>query len=199
MLAAFVLTNCPAPPDPVYRGLPLSEWLSMIGIRLHDWEWEEKGATPGEALRAIGTNALPLIASELRVRDSRLRIWLQGLLEENQLDDHWMRTPAWYRHGQAPEACVLLGTNSVSVVPVIAELLSTEVQLYTRCTAAWCLESLGTNAWAAIPALDRAVKERTVVIVDQGKTNDYAEHALVATRGVASNRDNFISLEMNAP
>jgi len=199
MLAAFVITDHPAPPDPIYKGQPLSKWLSMVGMRLHDWEWEEIGATPSEALQAIGTNALPLIISELRVRDSRPRIWLQETLMENQLDDHWMRRPAWYRHGQALEACVALGTNSVSVVPVIAELLSSEVQLYTRYGAAWCLESLGTNAWAAIPALERAVKEKSLVIVESGQTNDYAAKALVAVRGVVSKLDGSNLSETNAP
>jgi hypothetical protein len=92
-LAALLIYDHPAPPDPIYKGQPLSEGLSMVGIRLHGWEWEINGATPSKALQAIGTNALPLIISELRVRDSRLRIWLQETLMENQLDDHWMRPP----------------------------------------------------------------------------------------------------------
>jgi hypothetical protein len=89
----LLIYDHPAPPDPIYKGQPLSEGLSMVGIRLHGWDWEINGATPSKALQAIGTNALPLIISELRVRDSRLRIWLQETLMENQLDDHWMRPP----------------------------------------------------------------------------------------------------------
>jgi hypothetical protein len=80
-LAALLIYDHPAPPDPIYKGQPLSEGLSMVGIRLHGWEWEINGATPSKALQAIGTNALPLIISELRVRDSRLRIWLQETLD----------------------------------------------------------------------------------------------------------------------
>jgi hypothetical protein len=180
---ALAMARPEPPPDPVYKRIPLSKWLYMSGMRLHDWEWKKIGAHPREAIRAIGTNALPMIVAELRVRDSKLQMWLHDKLEKR----HWesrMPEPAWCRHSDALRACHWLGDKSLPVVPVIAELLSEDVHFISRYHAADYLERLGLKASVAIPALEAAVQSKALVFwKERGKTNDYAATALLSIQG----------------
>jgi hypothetical protein len=180
---ALAMARSEPPPDPVYKGIPLSEWLSMSGMRLHDWEWKEIGAHPKEAIRAIGTNALPMIVAELRVRDSKLQMWLHDKMEKRDWENR-MPDPAWWRHSKALQACDWLGDKALPVVPVIAELLSEDVHFISRYHAADYLERLGSKASVAIPALEAAVQSKALIFwKERGNTNDYAAKALLAIRG----------------
>lgn len=178
------------PPDPLYKGIPLSEWLCMAGMELHHLklkkcgdEHQEIGVHPREAIRAIGTNALPMIASELRVRDSKLEMWLHDRMVKRGWDDR-MPNPAWLRHFCALRACDWLGDKALPAVPVIAELLSENVPTSTRGMAVTYLERLGPEASAAIPALEAAVQSKALVLYKKNGGNyDYAAKALLAIRG----------------
>ncbi len=155
----------------------------MSGMSLHDWEWKEIGAHPQEAIRAIGTNALPMIVAELRVRDSKLQMWLHDKMEKRDWEGR-MPDPAWRRHSSALHACDWLGDKALPLVPLVAELLSEEVNFMTRYHAANYLERLGSKAAAAIPALEAAVRSKALVFwKERGDTNDYAATALVAIQG----------------
>ncbi len=178
-----LLNRSEPPPDPVYKGIPLSEWLSMSGMRLHDWEWKEIGAHPGEAIRAIGTNALPMIESELRIRDSKFRMWLHAVLAKKGWEDR-MAEPASSRHSRALTACRYLGDKALPVVHVTAELLSEDVDFQSRWVAARQLAFFGNKASAAIPALEAAVQSKALILwKERGDTNDFAAQALDAIRG----------------
>jgi hypothetical protein len=180
---ALAMVRPEPPPDPVYKGIPLSKWLYMSGMRLHDWEWKKIGAHPQEAIRAIGTNAIPMIVAELSVRDSKLQMWLHDKMEKRDWEGR-MPDPAWCRHSDALRACHWLGDKALPVIPVIAELLSEDVHFISRHHAADYLGRLGPKAAIAIPALEAAVRSKALVIWnDRGATNDYAAIALLAIQG----------------
>jgi hypothetical protein len=185
-----LVTRPEPPPNPVYKGIPLSEWLSMASWRLHDWEWERKGAHPREAIRAIGTNALPMISAELKVRDSKLMMWMYKKADDRGWTDR-LPEPAWGRHMNAIYACEYLGDDALPLIPLIADLLSAKADPMSQWQAAWYLESLGERAAEAIPALEAAVRNKT--FVDRGETNDLAARALAAIRGADTSVTNLLS------
>src|SRR5213594_4275496 len=77
IVAVFFLASQPS--EPVYQGKHLSQWL---------WEFDmsnsllepDRGKKAEEAIREMGTNAVPFLVRELRVRDSRLKIRMLKLI-----------------------------------------------------------------------------------------------------------------------
>lgn len=66
------------PPDPVYGGRKLSEWLPGGGLT--SMQQDFGGGEEDRALIAIGTNAMPDLLAELQKRDSKLRNGMVELL-----------------------------------------------------------------------------------------------------------------------
>ena len=76
-LAAVVLVmlwTIPGPPEPVYQGRRLSDWL-----KAHDRFSREEAE---EAVRRIGTNAIPSLLGMFRAKDSALKTRFIDLVEK---------------------------------------------------------------------------------------------------------------------
>ena len=112
VLAALLLTfpvfwlfHLPAPPpDPVYQGKPLSKWLEQMDTG----SWPRTTYCPADnAVREIGSKALPLVNQMLRARDSRLKLKLIALCrEQRMLRIHFIS--ADQLHYRAVVACYVL-------------------------------------------------------------------------------------------
>lgn len=74
-----------APPEPTFKGKPLSFWLAGYCSGQYQFD-HPKGPPPptwqetDEALRGMGTNALPPLLRKLRRHDSIFKIRVRGLL-----------------------------------------------------------------------------------------------------------------------
>ena len=93
-LATAVGSVLGGPHDLVYEGKELSRWLAETNKATKPWELTREA---GEAVKAIGTNAVPFLLSEFE-RDG----------------------PKWY---QAVSALALLGSNAAPALPTLARYI----------------------------------------------------------------------------
>jgi HEAT repeat protein len=103
--------------EPSYKGKRLTFWLSELSPD------DDSYSTAQEAIRAIGTNALPRLVEDLRRKDSagkrKLSEWndkLAALLGHRLAE----LTPASVRRARAVEAFGLLGTNAAPAISAIS-------------------------------------------------------------------------------
>ncbi|MEW6304011.1 MAG: HEAT repeat domain-containing protein [Verrucomicrobiota bacterium] len=73
-LILFVSVRLSGPPNPVYQGMRLSEWL--LGIEPMDAARSKPGAE--QAVRAIGTNAIPYLLTELKPDETVLQAMVRN-------------------------------------------------------------------------------------------------------------------------
>lgn len=133
--------------EPSYKGRSLSSWLKDLN------EDEEGGREPHEAIRQIGTKALPYLLQELRCKDSAAKLRLMSLNNqlEARLDRELMKfTPALNRRFAAAEAFRALGSNGA---PAIAELCRNLTDKELTLTSAEALALIGEPALPAIKNL----------------------------------------------
>lgn len=143
------------PPEPVYQGRPLSSWLdhhvasSSARPPYGSPAWKEAD----EAIRHIGTNAVPTLVRMLRAKDKpdfvlKLMDWgrrhgLPGM--------QYRRASA--QHEEAEYAFEMLGADAVSAVPDLIEIYRRNISESSHMYAALSLGHLGRGAEAALPVL----------------------------------------------
>lgn len=159
----WIVVRGPRTPDPVYEGRPLSQWLSPSYLYtasaagpIRIWtSTQEKG---DEAIRALGTNSLPVLLALLAARDNPLQTkyyaWLQ-------------RHPTWHRPpypARQKNECALaglaaLGPAAVAAVPALAAMVVRPSNPTGQMNALFALSRLGTNAAEALPELTAALAD----------------------------------------
>ncbi len=137
-LFGFTAWQVVRPREPVYQGRRLSAWLERF---------RPDGDTPDvdEAVRAVGTNAIPLLLQNLQAKDSRLRLMLSVLGLEY--------TPAKIHHMRAEKGFSALGADASNAVPNIIEVYEQNTSPSARQAAANALVEIGPAAKQAIPPL----------------------------------------------
>jgi HEAT repeat protein len=118
-----------------------------------------------QAIRQLGTNAIPILLRRLRAKESPFKDKLYALAQKQ----HVIKvsyTPASFQHGQGAAGFQVLAANGKSAVPTLIELYSRDNAgpdaLYYL---AFSLGSIGPDAKAAVPALIHRL----------GHTNDYVK------------------------
>ncbi len=139
------------PPEPVYQGKRLSAWLEgyagQIGT-VRDVTTEEAD----NAVRHIGTNAIPTLLRRLRARDSALT----HLLHDLAMSQSFVRIryfPAVNRHEQAVMAFKVLGAEARDAVPELTRIFEENISLDSRFSTAEALGAISPDAKVALPAL----------------------------------------------
>src|SRR5437773_6189772 len=137
--------------EPVYQGKPLSVWLqrynthgSFIGLRP-----EPKA---DEAVRQIGTNAIPTLLHMLSAHDSKLKLALM----RSSGKYHFMGipvVPAFFPTRQAAAAFHALGANASNAVPRLIQTYREKIGSDSQCGCAEALGWIGPAASEAIPDL----------------------------------------------
>lgn len=140
--------------EPVYQGKKLSAWLEDFSQQFNPDEYSDEEADRArvakatEALRHIGTNALPHLLVLIRDRPlpSPLHDKINELLEKQSFVS--IRLPerkdlSW----QACEAFSVLGDGAKPAIPELEKLLMSE---HTAHLASYCLRVVGADA---VPAL----------------------------------------------
>ncbi len=111
------------PREPSYRGQSLSSWLSRAaetGSVLSD-EKEPKVAECRQAVRSIGTNAIPILLRILRARDSVLKRAAMDLLERQ----HYVNISIESIEEQKQKAAIgfyLLGDIATNAIPALVNI-----------------------------------------------------------------------------
>jgi HEAT repeat protein len=160
LLTAVVLSACAVaaywivvpPREPVVDGESLSFWLDQYNANLTAGGGMRVKAE--EAVRQIGTNAIPHLLIMLRVRDAGLKRKLLELLHKQSLI-RISYQPAWVQNIEAAQGFEILGTNARHAVPALVDIFERAPSPSSRQFAAEALGGIGPAASPAIPSLIR--------------------------------------------
>jgi hypothetical protein len=142
---------------PVYHGKPLALWLqtytsSARGSR----EWNEAD----EAVRHIGTNAIPVLLHLIHAKDSTLKLRLAALAKKQRLIKiHFV--PAAARNVQASRAFIVLGDSAKGAVPALVRMYDENVTDESRSAIEDALAWIGPASKPAISLLMRGATNAT--------------------------------------
>ena len=138
--------------EPAYSDKALSEWLFELGLSSSVYESiyhpQPGEPAPAEAIRQIGSNAIPMLLDILgATAQNRERVL--GRLKSKAIRDkfHNKNVPLDDLQDTAVQGFGVLGTNAVSAVPKISKLLR---QTETAYAAAAALTELGPEGFAAL-------------------------------------------------
>ncbi|MDB6019186.1 MAG: putative lyase [Pedosphaera sp.] len=121
-----------APHEPVYRGKSLSAWLESYPVFNVPVEGQEQRAN--EAVRHMGTNALPALLAMAQTRDSHFKNNLTQLLSKQSLID-FDPTPAFAQRRRAVYGFDALGATAEPAIPKLTELLNNPALAYEAADA----------------------------------------------------------------
>ena len=100
-------------PQPTWRGKTASAWLK---------EFDGNSSEASEAMRQLGTKALPVIERDLRAKDAPWKLQLVGLLKQQSVV-RLQFTPDTLRRERAVRACAALGPLARPAIPALGEAL----------------------------------------------------------------------------
>lgn len=139
--------------EPRYQGKPLHLWLAEFDLA--QTRQPDKAV---DALRVIGTNALPLLARMICEKDA---LWKQSLLSFNDRQSYFQFhvTEARVIRFRAVEAYRILGSAAKTSVPALIQIMASEPSPGVRADVATALGWIGPDAGAAVPMLLQAAED----------------------------------------
>src|SRR5262245_36079920 len=142
------------PHEPRYEGRSLSAWLADL-----DLESPKSQEKPAQAVRAIGTNALPWLRKMLV---SKSPVWERTsvAVNANQSLIQFSVTPDNVVRNRALRGYSALGNQAKCDVPHLIELMESESSPQVRSYIALALGNIGPAASEAIPVLERATLDK---------------------------------------
>jgi hypothetical protein len=141
--------------EPVYQGRRLSVWLEMATRQRMSGNPYDREV---EAIRHIGTNALPVLIAMLRAHDMRLKQVIMTWAQKQKLV-HFNFRSADQRREDAFTGYVALGSLASVQIPNLMDCLTNDPSPNVRMAAASALGQIGPDARVAAPALFRAAKD----------------------------------------
>ncbi|MGO8929178.1 MAG: HEAT repeat domain-containing protein [Limisphaerales bacterium] len=136
--------------EPVYQGRRLTSWLKpIIGKSFYD---DPQVLKADEALRQIGTNAIPTLLRMLRVKDSPLKVKLMDLTKRQRIIEI-RYTTARDVNFRAFCAFSVLGAKAQSAVPTLIEIANQNISPESQGDSIFALGSIGPPAKEAVPSL----------------------------------------------
>lgn len=179
----WVFLSARQPPEPVYQGKPLRYWLAFItpvGGPL--------GNQTDEAVRQIGTNAIPTLLEMLQANDSPLKLKWMALLQKQ----HFIHPPqpAWRPNREAAMAFEVLGATASNAVPALVQIYRRKISTFSQLEI---LEALGDIGPSASPAA-------TSVLLDALTNSDafLRLYAVMAINKIHSEPEVFVPALINA-
>jgi hypothetical protein len=142
VFAGWLLTR---PHEPEYQGRRLSEWLDDYN-RAGKWEKTEPAS---EAIRAMGTNCLPILLTHIKHNPSGLATMLAQVASKQLL----LKLPFYGMDRCRSASIVALHALGPQATPLCPELLALTKEPKTSWFATMSLLAIGTNA---IPYLEAA-------------------------------------------
>jgi hypothetical protein len=144
--------------EPLYKGKRLSVWLEhyrRMWIWMPDNLKPEEARQTEEAVRHIGTNAIPTLLPMLRKRDF---VVVSKLLEWRQPPYliHIPYVSAATRNSDAASGFKILGTNALPALPELIAIYERNISSWSQDAAADAIVAIGPEARRAIPAFVQA-------------------------------------------
>jgi HEAT repeats len=145
----WLIVRAHEPPEPVYQGKRLSDWLhenSSLG--------GGRNPTVQEAFRQFGTNAIPTLLRMLRAQDSKFKLKLIELAQKQHLIRiHFVR--AEDRHLDAVSGFSFSGATASNAVPALIQIYEERLSDSSQMATAYALMCIGPAAIQAVPTLVR--------------------------------------------
>jgi hypothetical protein len=154
--------------EPVYKGKPLSYWLSESDP--HE-SFEPFESESNKALREIGTNAIPTLLRMLRASDSSFKLKVIGLIDKQRFVPVNF-TKASTLNWRADNGFSVLGERASNAVPALIQIHEHKYSISSQNAVADALGAIGPPAASAVPVLLREATKPT------GVTRIYALRAL---------------------
>ena len=156
--------------EPVYQGKPLREWLALYRFHIDGLFGNDQA---DEAIRQIGTNAIPTLLEMLQEHDSDLKLkWVALLRKQN-----FIQPPqtASLHNSQAAMAFHVLGSSDSNAVPALVQIYSRKTSIASQEATVEALGDIGPSASpAATPVLldaltnsDNSLYWYAVLAIDQ--------------------------------
>jgi len=155
------------PRDPVYKGKPLSYWLEG---------YDSPGAAnyppnhpnaptyqeASEAVRALGTNAIPTLLRQLRRRDSKAKEAFMNLLRRQ----HFIKVspPSTTQYIEPLDGFQDVGVGASNAVPQLVALFERDPSPVPQMSIPAILGDIGPAAEAAVPAMLRGMRHTNAVV-----------------------------------
>jgi len=164
------------PNEPVYQAKRLSIWLR--GYDNPTW-MADRNVDPDadigwltdpqadEAVRGIGTNAIPILLKMLNARDTRLTLRLLALAQKQSLI-RFDYVDADHRAIEAAYAFQALGVRASNAVPQLLKIYNDKTSLASRVNILTSLGYIGPRARAAIPLMLKATADTNEFICCTG-------------------------------
>lgn len=142
-------------PDPVYQGKTLDYWLTGYNSQNYHLAhpdvpaWEHAS----EAIRQMGTNAIPRLLRKLQMRESKAKAIVMKLLRKQQFIKISYAPTTEYWNGYF--ALSALGSKASNAVPQLVTMLEHDPSAFTQMAVPAILGGIGPAAGQAVPALLR--------------------------------------------
>ncbi|MBI2929748.1 MAG: HEAT repeat domain-containing protein [Verrucomicrobia bacterium] len=156
-VVGLLIWQASGPREPVFEDRTLTRWLDHhVASSAADPPYDSPGwKKADEALRHIGTNAIPTLLKMIRAKDPP-----PVVLRLLQFAARYRWTRINYRYAQprqeeAEYAFRVLGTNAANAVPELIKIYEEAVPPSSQRSAALALGHIGRGAQAALPALFR--------------------------------------------
>ncbi|MDB6067029.1 MAG: HEAT-like repeat protein [Pedosphaera sp.] len=141
------------PGEPMYKGKRLSVWLkvydSAAGYKPYSPARQKEA---DDAIRSIGTNAIPTLLRRIRAKDSASTLWLVSLAEKQRVFKVKFRY-AWILHVEGKNGFRALGAGGKDAVPELIRIFEQDHSTESREDVAEVLNRIGSAAELAVPAL----------------------------------------------
>jgi len=162
MLAGVIAWQVLREREPVYQRKRFSFWLeSFCAATTLDNQVERHVAE--QAIRHIGTNALPVLIERLQAGDSGLKGLLMGCVNGHN-SVPWHPYPAGLRRQHAVSGYEVLGPLASTQVLDLSRILTNSPSPGVRRVAAEALGAIGPEARLAAPALFRAAQHTNGIV-----------------------------------
>ena len=143
--------------EPVYQGKPLTAWLEQFSTNHFTHRGGVADKQAEEAIRQIGTNALPLLLKLITSKDSPFKKRMEAILPK-RWQGPLVSRQAWDRQMLGAYGFVALGTVAEPAVRTLIDLASgTDPDI--RYFAVYALGHLGSAAKPAIPLLIKRLED----------------------------------------
>jgi HEAT repeat protein len=144
------------PSEPMYKGKPLSVWLEgyepPFGGPINDARYAEAD----QAVRHIGTNAIPTLLHRLSAKDSPLTLRFVALARKQHVFQVNFR-PASMLQQEGEDGFRALGAVGKDAVPELIRMFEQDHALEDRTLATQALGIIGPAAEEAVPMFVRSI------------------------------------------
>lgn len=142
--------------EPVYQGKRLTTWLQpnteLVTMPINMVHMVERRNRVNEAVRAIGTNAIPTLLRMLRAKDATFKLQLIRLAQKQ----HWVAirpVPATERNHMGSTAFFALGHDADSALPALIDIYEQNISPESRRSTLMVIGNLGLPAKRIVPTL----------------------------------------------